>query len=162
MLRKIVGIHMKENEEKVKKLGEILHYLTSKIPGLTRTQLVKLAYLIDRKYYVKHTFKMTSINYYMYFYGPYCDEFEPALNNLKSRNLIHEEFANGGYRIFFNQKIDYTLEVAEKEFIDTIIKFAKEKDLLLSAKKIKEYVYDLPEVLDAKPMESLNFDKAKT
>lgn len=145
--------------ENIKKFKEVIHYITSKIPGLSRTQLVKLTYLSDRTFFESENKEITNVENYMYFYGPYCDEFEKALNELKDEKLIHEEFFKEGYKIYHNNILEYNLDIKEKVTIDNVLDLAKKLNLLKSAKKIKDYVYDLPELENIEPLEKIYFKK---
>jgi uncharacterized protein YwgA len=144
-------------EEKISKFMEVLHYITSKIPGLSRVQLVKLIYMSDRDFYKEHKDKITKVNYFMHFYGPYCNEFNESLFSLKAKNLLHEESCGSGYKIYCNGYLDYNLSKTEKSAIDNVIDFAKKEKLIESAKNIKEYIYSLSEVKSTGPLDDILF-----
>ncbi|MDR3291917.1 MAG: SocA family protein [Methanobrevibacter sp.] len=150
---------MPNEREKINKLKEVIHYITTKFSGLRRTQLIKLAYLIDRKFYKEKKIELTGIDYFMHFYGPYCNEFEDALIDLKLENSIHEESQGMGYKLYFNQSLDYDLNEDEIEIIDDVLQYADEKGLICTAKEIKSYVYELPEIKDVNLGDSIDFEK---
>lgn len=143
----------------MKKIEEVIYYISEKIPGLTRTQMIKLLYLIDRKNYENNGCQLTESQYYMYFYGPYCDEYKNALDKLITENLIRQENKGVSYKIYFNKEQKIKLTENEKNLIDTVLNFAKKEDLLKSAKNIKEYVYTLEELQEIEALEKIDFGK---
>jgi len=141
----------------VEKLEEVMYGIIRRVPGVSRTQLVKLAYLIDRESYVQNGKTLTRIKYEMYFYGPYCSEFEDALSDLKSKDIIIEDFDGMSYQIYPNKEMDYHLSSEERKIVSERVKFAKNEGLMRSAAAIKRHVYSLPEVDQAEPFKPINF-----
>jgi len=73
---------------------QILAYFVRKCGSkkpLGRTQLVKLAYLVDheaRRYLGR---PLSDLNYYWHFFGPYDDEILTTIHSLQDKDIIREE-----------------------------------------------------------------------
>lgn len=141
-----------------KKLANVLCNLVSLAPGVSRTQLVKLAYLSDRKHYEDYNKSLTGTDYVLYYYGPYSHAFKSTLNSLKQKNIIEEKYDGVSYHISINKKAVAKipeLDLEERNSLDETLNLVKEKNLLRSASAIKKYVYNLSEVKEAEPFERI-------
>ena len=143
----------------VEKLGEVIQDIISAVPGISRTQLVKLTYLVDREFYKKNKRTMTGVNYEMYFYGPYSKDFELALYTLKQDDTLLEDHDGISYQIYPNKPLQANLNDDEDEIINRVVSNANSEGLLRSAAAIKRFVYLLPEVDQAKPFSMINFNE---
>lgn len=143
--------------EDVKKLEEVIYNISTFVPGISRTQLVKLTYLIDREFFKEKNKSLTGVKYQLYFYGPYSNKFEIALYRLKNELNIYEDFNGISYKIYPNKEIKNTNTEDEEEIINRVINFAIKNNLLKSAAAIKRYVYSLKEVDNAEPFTYINF-----
>jgi len=140
------------------KLADVLCNIVSYEPGVSRTQLVKLAYLTDREFYKNHQKTLTGTDYVLYFYGPYSHNFKRVLNNLKHNNFIEEKYDGVSYRISLTKKGSNNLPTLEKDGYKTLARvfsIAKENNLLISANAIKKFVYNLEEVKKTEPFEKI-------
>ena len=145
--------------EEVQKLENVIHDILMAAPGISRTQLVKLTYLVDREFFKKNKETLTGISYEMYFYGPYCKDFETALYDLKQESLIFEDFDGMSYQIYPNKELQRSLDDEECNIIIDVVNLANNKGLLKSAAAIKRFVYALPEVDQAKPFSIIKFNE---
>ncbi|MBC7118915.1 MAG: SocA family protein [Methanobacteriaceae archaeon] len=152
---------LKEN----KKLREVVCEIIRRFPGISRTQLVKSIYVIDREYFKNTGRTMTGIEYEFYFYGPYSHEFKAVLHDLKKNNIIYENFDGISYKIFLDKKrlseeeIRTQFSREENEAIESAIKKLTRNEKLISAKEIKKYVYSLDEVKSTEPFKKIVFKR---
>lgn len=145
--------------EAEKRLADVLCNIVSSEPGVSRTQLVKLAYLTDREYFKDHQKTLTGIDYILYFYGPYSHDFKIVLNSLKHKNILEEKYDGVSYHISLTKKGLGKVPNLEDEgyrSLEIVISLARNEGLLNSASAIKKYVYNLNEVKKTEP-----FDKIK-
>jgi len=149
------GIKLEEN----KKLREVVCEIIRRFPGISRTQLVKSVYVIDREYFKSTGRTMTGIEYEFYFYGPYSHKFKTVLHDLKKNNIIYENFDGISYRIFLNKDIKTQFSREENETIESAIKKLTRNEKLMSAEEIKKYIYSLDEVRSTEPFKKIVFKR---
>lgn len=145
--------------EKEKKLGALLCNIVSSEPGVSRTQLIKLAYLTDREYYKGHQRTMTGTDYILYFFGPYSHDFERVLDILKNNNILEEKYDGISYFISLTKKgLDNLPDLDEDEYksLKKVFSDAEDKGFLKSASSIKKYVYSLEEVKKTEPFKKID------
>lgn len=151
--------------EENKKLREVVCEIIRRFPGISRTQLVKSVYVIDREYFKSTGRTMTGIEYEFYFYGPYSHEFKAVLQGLEKNNIIYENFDGISYEIFLNEKrlseeeIRTQFSPKENEAIKSAINNLTRNGKLMSPKEIKKYVYSLDEVRSTEPFEKIVFKR---
>lgn len=141
------------NVEDKSRLKELLFYLVTHRDRPTKTELVKLSFLIDYKY--AHTIKKnksySTVTYVKYNYGPYADAFTEALEELEVEGKIKNDFNSPEIHKFIyipildNAEIDFK-NILKDQTILFIIKnvLSDNKDRNLT--QIKEMVYSLEEV----------------
>lgn len=142
----------------LEKLEKLVLKIVSSEPGVSRTQLVKLAYLSDREYFKNYQRTLSDTEYILYFYGPYSHDFKNALSDLKNKNLVKEGFDGVSYRIFTTESgknNSFDLEEDEDEVINNVITKFKKNGQLVSVSAIKKYVYNLEEVKNTEPFETI-------
>ncbi len=149
-------VKMEEN----KKLEEVVYEVIKRFPGISRTQLVKLVYVIDREYFKENGNTLTGVEYELYFYGPYSHEFKKVLNSLKENDAIYENFDGVSYEIFLTerQKESSSFEEKENDAIESAIKQLTKDGKLKSTREIKSYVYSFDEVKSTAPFEKIVFN----
>lgn len=146
--------------EENKKLEEVVYEAIKRFPGISRTQLVKLVYVIDREYFKENGNTLTGVEYELYFYGPYSHEFKKVLDNLKENDAIYENFDGVSYGIFLTerQKKNSSFEERENKAIESAIKQLTKDGKLKSTREIKSYVYSFDEVKSTAPFEKIVFN----
>lgn len=145
--------------EKNKKLREVICEVIRRFPGISRTQLVKLVYVIDREYFMRNGDTLTGTEYEVYFYGPYSHEFKEVLHSLKEDNIIYENFNGMSYEIFLTKNREKgSFSENELNAIEYAIRqLTRENGKLKSTKEIKRYVYSLDEVKSTELFEKIVF-----
>lgn len=88
-----------------KKLNGLVNYLVHKYPGqlLTRTKLVKLAFLADAMAQDELGSKISRTNYINYHYGPYSDDVIEAAERLDD-NSIREKIGQASMGEFYDYR----------------------------------------------------------
>lgn len=130
--------------------------------GLTRTQLVKLCFLVDRFAVEKLGQPITDVHYAMYFYGPYSPAIIDVAREMELEQLLVKHtgisFATGElyyvYRLGdIGDEIQPQSVLGEKEkaVIDDVV----EKYGHISLRQLLDFVYSLPEVKRAKLGETI-------
>lgn len=71
----------------------VMHFITryDQDTVLTRTKLVKLLYLADKKHFLTHDRTITGIRYFKYSYGPFSNCILDAVDGLEETGQIHIE-----------------------------------------------------------------------
>ena len=118
------------------KIGNLLNYLSTKIPELNMTKALKLLYLIDETAYMRSGVSVTWMEYKVWKIGPVAEELYNELRNDQSlyqngepinlEDFIETKRINRGdeVKIYIYPKGDYRLDEFsdfEKELIDNII-----------------------------------------
>ncbi len=136
--------------KKIDKLMETIGLIISSHGGIihSKTKLVKLIYLIDLISKKKNNYKITEATYKSYFYGPYSEDIDIALHQLKDLELIdvYEDFSLYTGRQYYTIKLKDlpnfgALSEEEKKLIRNITSRYKNKPL----DEILEEVYNTEE-----------------
>lgn len=120
-----------------KKIGNLLNYLSTKIPNLSMTKALKLLYLIDETAYTRTGVPVTWLDYKVWEMGPVAEELynelrydQSIVQNGEPLNLEpyietkKTTTSNGSINITIYPKGEYNLDEFsefEKELIDNII-----------------------------------------
>lgn len=139
-----------ENKDRLKKL---LFYLVTNRPRSTKTELVKLSFLIDYSYaqLMKQNKSYSTVTYVKYNYGPYADAFTEVLGELENEGKIKNDFDSPEVHKFIYISISNELEGEVKEILENklilgIIKKVLSANEGKTLNEIKEVVYSLQEV----------------
>ena len=138
---------------------EILAQYSEKFGGgLTKTKLLKLAYLAEVKYKRRYSERITEAKWVYYLYGPYLWDYNEILND-KNIDIFNKDTQDDKDMQIISIKTGYRNETISKEIkylITDIIRDYANEDLA----SILEYVY-----FETEPMmnaenrkEILNFD----
>ena len=118
------------------KIGNLLNYLSTRIPNLNMTKALKLLYLIDETSYMRTGVPVTWLDYKVWEMGPVAEELYNELRNdhsfIQNGEVINlEKFIktkrseyNGQPVIIIHPKGDYALgefSAYERELIDNVI-----------------------------------------
>lgn len=119
------------------KIGNLLNYLSVRIPNLSMTKALKLLYLIDETSYMRTGVSVTWLDYKVWEMGPVAEELynelrydQSILQNGEPINLEGfiqtetTEAQNGQTQIIIHPKGDYSLDEFssyEAELIDNVI-----------------------------------------
>ncbi|WP_338824229.1 hypothetical protein MHOCP_23350 [Moorella humiferrea] len=144
----------------------IIEILKRTEKGLTRTQLVKLCFLIDRLAVERLGRPITGLCYSMYYYGPYSPDIIDAAREMEEEERLVKytgiSLTTGEpyyiYRLADNEKQMQSISGLEKNEIIVIDEVVKEHGSL-SLKKLLDFVYDLPEVKEARLGEKINWSE---
>ncbi|MHA1491726.1 MAG: type II toxin-antitoxin system antitoxin SocA domain-containing protein [Promethearchaeota archaeon] len=133
-------------------------YVNKNNRPISKTKLLKLAYIAELFYYRKYRKRLTNAKWIYLLYGPWVKEYEEILSdNTFLYNKKSEDFSP----IQINKNVQFTLQfsIEEKEIIDYAFHDFGNKDL----NDILEYIY-----FDTEPMiqvkrrgEILNFQHVK-
>ncbi|AEX85572.1 hypothetical protein Marpi_1162 [Marinitoga piezophila KA3] len=120
---------------------------------LTKTKLVKILFLIDLYYNKMRGKKLSTLDYTLYFYGPYPAEIEKILGYLKAFDYINfeERLSYEGKRYYLISiskefKENKLLTDEEKAFIKNVVNRYSRKDL----DEILKEVYAMDKVKNGK------------
>ena len=147
-----------------KYIAYIIQNLSGKI---TKTQLVKLLYLIDVES-VKYVGQpLTDIRWKFHHYGPYDEKLDGRLKNLKSHGIISVETKskkNNPDETYFlytytgNKNNQEDFVASQKQIVDTILKqFGS-----FTLNSLLNYVYETKPMKIAKKGEYINLNKMLT
>jgi len=137
-------------QERNETLLEVIGIIIQAHGGIlySKTKLVKLLYLIDRHFAKKYGRTLTGIEYKSYFYGPYSDEIEEALNYLNEQGfvkILYEESPFTGVPYYVLKLINLpnfgSLTEEERKTVINIVKTYARKSL----DEILDEVYDTEE-----------------
>ena len=139
-----------QNKEILKKL---LFYIIAKRQKSTKTELVKLSFLIDYEYAqkIKQNISYSTVTYVRYNYGPYADAFTEALEELEREGKIRNDFDNPEVHKYEyvlttekvkNESEDILKDDIIRAIVQKVLSENKEKNLT----EIKGIVYSLYEV----------------
>jgi len=119
------------------KIGNLLNYLSTRIPSLSMTKTLKLLYLIDETAYARTGVPVTWLDYKVWEKGPVAEELynelrydQSLIQNGEKINLENfietqkKDGADGNIQIFILPKGSYTLNefsAFEKELIENIV-----------------------------------------
>lgn len=143
-----------------KLIAYIIEHLSGKI---TKTQLVKLAYLADLESTKFTNSQVSDIQWLRYHYGPYDKHLDERLGFLQQNGFIEIKQQNKvsdpdkTYFIFnyTGKSVDPNLEPVKKDIVDTIIKqFGS-----FTLNSLLKYVYDTEPMKGAKKDEPLDLKK---
>lgn len=84
-----------ENKKLLEVIGIVLQLHNGRL--YSKTKLVKLLYLLDRHFANKYGRSLTGLRYTSYFYGPYSDDIESALDYLARMGYITIRYEEGFY-----------------------------------------------------------------
>lgn len=93
MLCALVGGNIMGSPRNIEKISQIIAYIISLMGGKahSKTQIVKLLYLIDVVSFRRNGKPVTGINFKSYYYGPYSSDIEDALDSLSNQGYITGE-----------------------------------------------------------------------
>jgi hypothetical protein len=124
---------------------------------ISTIRLVKILYLIDLEYYIRHKKILTEIDWVYYHYGPYFfaldDILRSASIDLDAREVETASGKGFTFRIFDEQDISKLVEYATEQQINRIIK----KWALEETPEILNYVYNTPPIKLGKRGNPLDF-----
>lgn len=86
-------------------LLRVVYLVIGMFEGLSRTQLVKLVFCIDREYFRLFGVSLTGVEYIMYFFGVYSYSFKDVLNWLLDGGFVYEVFVSGRYHIYLGDEV---------------------------------------------------------
>lgn len=167
-MRDYVGVDTMNSGEKLKEV--IIEILKRAENGLTRTQLVKLCFLIDRFAVEKLGRPITDVCYSMYYYGPYSPDIIKAAREMEEEERLVKytgiSFATGEpYYIYrlgdINEKQMQSISDLERDEIAVIDEVVK-KYGAISLKKLLDFVYDLPQVKVARFGETISWSESSS
>ena len=133
-------------------------------PKIKTTLIFKLLFLTDYESYIIFSKKITSYDYQKYHYGPFSQSIYNDIDYLKSLNLIScdtadkitilgEPYKECKYQLLKNVDIGLTFE--EKTIADIMVKVGRK----LTLKQIKDIVYSLPNVKNARNKGTIYFNE---
>jgi len=140
------------------KLREVILEILRKTKSLTRTQLVKLCFLVDHLAVERLGRQITGVSYEMYFYGPYSPVIINTARKMELERLLIKNvgisFATGEpyyiYRLsdvgLKERGTESVLEAEERDIINEVVQ-KHDRD---SLRQLLDFVYNLPEVKKAK------------
>lgn len=156
----------REPENRNKKLRALIRFIVEKESGhLTKTKLVKLLYLIERRHYIQTGKLLTGVDWVLYFYGPYAHEISSTLADMDGQDIDERSMVSydgTSYYIYYageEPAIDPVKNLSKTEF--KIAKTVLDQYGQVSLKSILDEVYDLPEVKKATPGHSIDFSKIR-
>lgn len=131
------------------KIEKVIIYIISKLPNdVTRTQLVKLLYLIDLFSFKQTKSSITNLTYISYHYGPYSPQIKKALDTLNDFEIQEDLNTSVDGNTFYLYSLgthprlkdspDKLLKSGEKEIINEILENYGHKSL----KCLLEIVYE--------------------
>ena len=139
----------------IQQIVQEYHIEKEKLPGLTKTKLLKLCYLVEFYYFKKNQKRLTEEEWIYYLYGPYLFNFDKHLQNCPF-SIIEVENKHNEYEIiemeegyFKKEGID---EFDIKMLIRRIIKEFGEKNL----EEIIDFIY-----FETEPMQKVKRRKEK-
>lgn len=135
------------------KLGAvIIEILKRAEAGLTRTQLVKICFLIDYQAVKELGRPITGIDYEMYYYGPYSPRIIETANQLERENQVTKDT---GISLAGELYYVYRLAAGKEPEEGTALLSNREIELIekviqtygsCSLRRLLDFVYGLPEV----------------
>jgi uncharacterized phage-associated protein len=123
-------------------------------------RLVKLLYLIDLEYFIRHKKTLTEINWVFYHYGPYFYELGDILNSasidLDAKEVMTQSGKGYTYRVIDEQDISKLLDFVTEQQINRIIK----KWALEDTRLLLDFVYNTPPIKMGQRGNSIDFSLA--
>ncbi|QKS72556.1 DUF4065 domain-containing protein [Paenalkalicoccus suaedae] len=102
------------------KLSTIILYMTSHIPKVSKTKLMKLLFYSDFKSYQKYGLSITGIAYQHFPYGPVPYHHLLMLDALTENHVVHLQPFDNFEGEFIEPNQQYDLSLLDKEEIETI------------------------------------------
>jgi len=147
-------------------LKELIAYVIKKVTHLTgraptKTQLMKLLYLIDYTHYERYEQTLSGAQYMRYLYGPYSMDIERALMEMEQTGDVHVEMGISYYE--GNVYYRYYPTSGTLRLADALIKRLHEERLelvndvleryaALSLDKLLDIVYETPPMRRARKL----------
>ncbi len=127
---------------------------------ISTIRLVKMLYLVDLEYFIRHKKTLTEIDWVFYHYGPYFFEFGDVLRSA-SIDLNAEEVLTSSGR-------GYTYRVLEDQDISRLVDFATEQQINRTIKKwaledtrdLLGFVYNTPPIKKGQRGNPIDFNLA--
>ena len=127
-----------------KKLDGLVNYLVHRYPGqlLTRTKLVKLAFLADAKAQEDLGSKISRTNYINYHYGPYSDDVIEMAERLDGESL-REKIGQASMGEFYDYRPEGDLpEIDLSDEERRLIQFVLDEYGTLDTEDLVDRVYE--------------------
>jgi uncharacterized phage-associated protein len=131
-------------------------------PNLTTFHLAKLSYLFDLACVQVYGHQCTDLPYKWWDFGPYCQEFDAASKSLREREAISIEYYRtmSGNDAFIHSAVETNPPVDFTAKEENILRAVVERFAGFSTKKLRDFVYKTPPMLEAQAKdgkyESLN------
>jgi len=123
-------------------------------------RLVKLLYLIDLEYFIKHKKTLTEINWVFYHYGPYFFEVGDVLRSasidLEAREVMTQRGKGYTYRVIDTQDISKLVDFTTEQQINRIIK----QWALEDTQALLDFVYNTPPIKKGQRGNPIDFSLA--
>lgn len=120
-------------------------------------RLVKLLYLIDLDYFVKHKTTLTEINWVYHFYGPYFFELQDVLRSasidLDAREFLSKSGRGYTFKVLEDQDISKHVDFATEQLVNRIIKRCAFED----TRALLDFVYGTPPIKQGQRGKPLDF-----
>ncbi|MFH0808755.1 MAG: type II toxin-antitoxin system antitoxin SocA domain-containing protein [archaeon] len=140
------------NVRDIKLLKNLIKVILSNRGSLGKTEIVKLCFLIDKKYADtnKEPEGLTTTTYVKYFYGPYSEAFQKALEQLEQEGWIANEAESSilhKYEYVMKRKVESNL--FNSDIPISVIKQVLEETRGKTLSDIKKIAYSYKEVKEA-------------
>lgn len=156
---------MKDFSTKKDIIRDLVVYIIYNVRSVTEFSLVKLMYLIEVGYFIKHNKRLTDIPYKFHYYGPYSERIhETALELDNDLIRVSGITTRKGYEAVVydpsKSDVDITLPDDVKEVADAVIlEFGSLGDKMNDA--LKKVVYSTLPLTRTRRGEEINFNLLK-
>jgi len=139
---------------------KVICEVVRRFEGLSRTQLVKVVYLIDREYYMEEGEALTGVHYKLSFWGPTSHAFRDVMEGMVDEGILFEWFDGEKYHILMNKDMECE-DNDEKlvEVINSALEGIVNEGELMSPKNLVRHVFSLEEVKDSEFLSTIKFKR---